>query len=120
LQTSVPNLFSEKTQKERPELIDELLKLANKISPEALIQYYEAMILRPDTTGVLKSFSKPVLFIIGKHDTAVPMQDSLEQSHMPEISFVHILQNSGHEGMWEEEKISSEYLLNFLSEVAKK
>ena len=120
LQTSVPNLFSEKTQKERPELIDELLKLANKISPEALIQYYEAMILRPDTTGVLKSFSKPVLFIIGKHDTAVPMQDSLEQSHMPEISFVHILQNSGHEGMWEEEKISFEYLLDFLSEVAKK
>ncbi len=120
LQTSVPNLFSEKTQKEKSELIGELLKLANKSSSEALIQYYEAMILRPDTTNVLKSFSKPVLFIIGKHDTAVPMNDSLEQSHLPENPIVHILQNSGHEGMLEEEKISSLYLLNFLSALPEK
>ena len=114
LKTSVPGLFSEKTQQERPELVEELLTLANKISPEALIQYYEAMIMRPDRTNVLKSFPKPVLFIIGKHDTAVPMKDSLEQSHLPDISYVHILEHSGHEGMWEQEELSSGFLEEFL------
>jgi len=117
LKTSVPDLFAEKTQKERPELIENLLMLANKISAEALIQYYEAMILRPDRTGVLRSFSKPVLFIIGKHDHAVPMQDSLEQSHIPEVSFVHVLQNSGHMGMWEEQELSTSYLSDFLAKL---
>jgi pimeloyl-ACP methyl ester carboxylesterase len=111
-------LFSKKTQQQRPELFEELLVLANKITQEALIQYSEAMIMRPDRTRVLRSFSKPVLFIIGKHDTAVPMKDSLEQSHLSEISYVHILEHSGHEGMWEEEELSSQYLSNFLREIA--
>ena len=56
VKTSVPNLFCEETKKEKPELINQLLDIANTIPPEALIQYYEAMIERPDRTSVLKSF----------------------------------------------------------------
>lgn len=115
LKTSLPNLFAEKTKLEKPELIDKLLHFANLISAEALIQYYEAMILRPDRTSVLRSFSKPVLFIVGKNDTAVPMESSLQQCHIPAISTIHILQNSGHVGMWEEEYLSSAYLSQFLT-----
>src|SRR5665647_748278 len=119
LKTSIPNLFSEKTRQEKPGLIERLLNLANKISAETIIQYYEAMILRPDRTSVLRSFPKPVLFIIGKNDTAVPMEASLQQCHMPVISSVHILQNSGHVGMWEEEELSSFYLSHFLAAYAR-
>lgn len=115
LKTSIPNLFSEKTKKEKPWLIEELLIIAKNISPEALIQYYRAMILRPDRTAVLRSFSKPVLFIIGKQDTAVPFAASLQQCHIPAISSIHILNDSGHMGMWEEYALSTSYLENFLS-----
>ncbi|MEO5649095.1 MAG: alpha/beta hydrolase [Ginsengibacter sp.] len=115
MKASVPDLFSEKTKSEKPELVEELLTLANKISPEALVQYYEAMIKRPDTTSVLKSFSGPVLFIIGKHDALIPLQVSLEQCHIPAISSIHILQNSGHLGMWEQQQLSNIYLANFLN-----
>jgi pimeloyl-ACP methyl ester carboxylesterase len=115
MKTSVPDLFSEKTKKEKPELVEELLMIANKISPEALIQYYEAMIKRPDTTSVLKSFPGPVLFIIGKHDAAIPLQASLEQCHIPAISSIHILQHSGHLGMREQQQLSNIYLTNFLN-----
>lgn len=114
LKTSIPNLFSEKTQKEKPELIEQLFNIAKNISPEALIQYYEAMILRPDRTDVLRNFEKPVLFIIGKNDKAVPLQSSLEQCYLPSISSVNILQHSAHMGMWEEEDLSNEYLNQFL------
>ena len=114
LKTSIPNLFSEQTKEEDPELISQLFNIAKNISPAALIQYYEAMILRPDRTSVLQSFTKPVLFIIGKHDTAVPLQASLQQCYIPAISSVHILQHSGHMGMWEEEKLSTSYLEKFL------
>lgn len=117
LKTSVPNLFSEKTKKEKPELIEKLLNIARHISGEALIQYYGAMIKRPDTTSVLESFSKPILFIIGKHDAAIPLQASLRQCHIPSISSIHILQNSGHVGMWEEPELSNAYLTNFLNAI---
>jgi pimeloyl-ACP methyl ester carboxylesterase len=115
LKTSIPNLFSEETQKQKPEFITQLFDLAKNISPEALIQYYEAMILRPDRTDVLRTFEKPVLFIIGKYDAAVPLQDSLKQCHFPAISSVNILQHSAHMGMWEEEELANNYLKEFLN-----
>lgn len=114
LQTAVPDLFAKTTQNERPELIEKLLALANRISGEALIQYYEAMMQRPDTTDVLRGFLKPVLFLISKQDPVIPLQASLEQSHLPSVSSIHILQHSGHVGMWEEESLSNTYVANFL------
>jgi|SRR6185437_6736153 len=117
LKMSIPNLFSENTKENRPQLITELLNIGEDILPQTLVQYYEAMILRPDRTAVLKSFSKPVLFMIGKYDNAVPLNISLEQCHLPAISTIRILQNSGHMGMWEEEKLSSTYLKGFLENI---
>jgi pimeloyl-ACP methyl ester carboxylesterase len=114
LKTSIPNLFSEETRNEKPQLINQLFDLAKDIPAEALIQYYEAMIVRPDRTSVLKTFEKPVLFIIGKHDASVPLQVSLEQCYIPAISDVHILENSGHMGMWEEKDLSNSLLKDFL------
>ncbi|MEO9069546.1 MAG: alpha/beta hydrolase, partial [Ginsengibacter sp.] len=38
LKSAIPNLFSEQTQKEKPELIIQLLNISKDISPEALIQ----------------------------------------------------------------------------------
>ena len=116
LKTAIPNLFSDQTKKERPELAEQLLNISKDISPEALIQYYEAMIVRPNRTSVLRSFSKPVLFIIGKYDTVVPLHSSMEQCYVPAISSVNILQHSGHIGMWEEEELSNSYLEKFFAD----
>lgn len=117
VKTSVPNLFSEETKRQQPQLIEKLIEIAKPISPEALINYYRAMINRPDRTSVIKSFKNPVLLIAGKLDTAVPLNLSLEQFSMPSISIVHILQNSGHMGMWEEEELSNTFLHNFLNDI---
>jgi pimeloyl-ACP methyl ester carboxylesterase len=116
LKTATPNLFSEKTKRENPELVEKLIDLSKDISAESLIRYYEAMIQRPDRTSVLKAFQHPILIIIGKHDNAVPLQSSLEQCHLPAVSHIHILQNSGHEGMWEEKDQATSFLLDFLTQ----
>jgi pimeloyl-ACP methyl ester carboxylesterase len=71
------------------------------------------MIERPDRTDILKSFKKPIIFIIGKKDNTVPLQASLEQCHMPSVSRIKILQNSGHMGMWEEKREATTFLLDF-------
>ncbi len=114
LRTATPNLFSEKTRKDKPALIDSLLKLSSDFSAASLVQYYHAMIQRSDRTATLQSFEQPVFFAIGRDDNAVPLPTSLEQCHMPAISFIHILPDSGHMGMWEEPLTSSRILLDFL------
>lgn len=114
LKTTTPNLFSEKTKKDKPHLIENLISSTKYFSDEALIQYYKAMIKRPDRTSVLKSFNKPVMFLIGKNDNAVPLKASLEQCHIPITSHIKILKNSGHMGMWEEKKKVNTFINEFL------
>jgi len=103
LKTSVPNVFAkESIRQSRTDMIQQLINEYKDMSPEALIAYYEAMIKRPDRTRVLKTFPKPILFLLGKEDTAVPYPQGLEQSRLPRYPEVHSLEHSGHMGMWEE------------------
>ncbi|MDE3214260.1 MAG: alpha/beta hydrolase [Bacteroidota bacterium] len=114
LKSSIPNLFASQTVEQRPWLIDKAVEFSRDISPEALIQYYQAMMKRPDRTQVLQSFKKPVLFLIGKFDKAVSLEISLKQCHIPRISYIRILESSGHMGIWEEETEAGPFLLEFL------
>jgi pimeloyl-ACP methyl ester carboxylesterase len=117
LKTATPNLFSQQTKDEKPELIDEQIALLHNFLPEALVSYYEAMIQRPDRTEVLRKTTVPVLFIIGKYDAAIPSEDSLKQSHLPEKSYIHLLQHSGHMGMLEEPVKCNSILEKFLLDI---
>jgi pimeloyl-ACP methyl ester carboxylesterase len=112
LKASTPGLF-----KGAHPYIDILIEKGKTFSSEALIQYYKAMIARPDRTAVLKNFNGPILFIIGEYDNAVPFQQSLQQCHMPARSQVHILRNSAHMGMLEETGKVNKILLRFLHTV---
>lgn len=114
LKTSTPALFTKEYAEKHPESINELIEQGKKFSTKALVQYYQAMIARPDRTAVLKTFSRPILFIIGEHDLAIPLESSLQQCYLPVQSHVNLLEKSAHMGMWEETDKCNQILLNFL------
>ena len=116
LKTSTPSLFTKSYAEKYPDRIDALINQGEKFSNDALVQYYRAMIARPDRQEVLKSFMKPVLFIIGEFDEAIPLQTSLQQCYIPAHSHVHILKQSAHMGMWEEPEKVNQILLSFLKD----
>ena len=117
LNQSSPNLFSTDSRNKQGGMVKALIDAYKDFDPAALIGYYEAMIQRPDRTAVLQSFEKPILFMIGKQDNAVPFEHSLEQCKLPQISYIHILEHSGHMGMWEEVSKSNSALASFLRDV---
>lgn len=114
LQTSIPGLFSQAFAEGHSAVLNELVNQAKNFSPLALIQYYEAMIQRPDRTSVLKKFPKAILFIIGEKDNVIPLQSSLEQCYLPAQAHIHILAKSAHMGMLEEKEKVNEILYHFL------
>ena len=116
LKTTTPNLFSPFSKDKRPELIDGFIRSLCNFSTEAVVLYYKAMMQRPDRTHLLKTTRLPVLIVLGKYDNAVPFQDSLKLAHMPEKVYIHILYQSGHMGMLEEDDSSNHILKKFLSE----
>ncbi len=117
LKTTLPNLFSSDSKTQIPDSIEELVARGHNFTPPALVSYYEAMIQRPNRAELLKNTRVPVLFIMGKYDTAVPMEDVLKQCHLPEKSYIHILRKSSHMGMLEETGVSNSILDEFLWEI---
>jgi pimeloyl-ACP methyl ester carboxylesterase len=114
LKTAIPNMYGPTTKEVNPGMIEEHVQSLQPFSKAALIAYYESMIKRPDRTLVLKQNKIPVLFVLGKHDAAVPLQDGLQQSHLPGVSHLFILENSGHMGMCEEVEKSNHLLREFV------
>ena len=116
LKTTTPNLFSPLSNEKKPRLINEFIRSMDNFLDTALVSYNEAMIQRPDNTELLKITALPVLFVLGEFDNAVPLQDGLKLSLLPEKSYIHVLHQSGHMGMLEEEEKSNHLLKIFLSE----
>jgi len=117
VEQSIPGLFSDSFKAEHPEEIRKLVNRYANFKRESLVQYLDAMKNRPATTGILVSIVKPVLFIMGEEDKAIPINDSLEQCHLPRISYIHILTRTAHMGMIENTSQCNSFVDRFLSAI---
>jgi pimeloyl-ACP methyl ester carboxylesterase len=118
LEQSTRNLFSEEFRKKNPAEVQEFIDRFTNFPAQSLVNYYEAMMQRPDRTQVLKDFTGPVMFIIGQHDNAIPPDQVLEQCHLPRLAYIQLLMHSGHLGMIEEAAASTGFLEKFLKDSA--
>ena len=114
LKTFVPKLYHSAGKSAPSSLIEDHLKHISYFTEAALISYFQSMLKRPDRTQVLKQNKMPVLFVLGRNDTIIPFEDGLKLSSMPDISYIHILEDSGHMGMIEEPEKANIILNNFL------
>jgi pimeloyl-ACP methyl ester carboxylesterase len=117
VEQAIPGLFSEGFKAEYPEQISKLIDRYANFSEQSIVQYLEAMKQRLPTTMVLKSINKPVLFIIGEEDKAVPVKDQLEQCYLPRISYIHILTQTAHMGMIENTSLCNKLIDRFLEQI---
>ena len=118
LKTAIPNLYGPVTKDQNPSLIEEHIGASHNFSDAALVCYYKSMMARPDRSHLLKQTPLPVIFILGKYDTAVPMEDGLKQCHLPPVSYIHVLEESGHMGMIEETKKTNQILNEYLKAIS--
>jgi pimeloyl-ACP methyl ester carboxylesterase len=117
LKNTIPNLFSEESKKRIPAEISTLINKSASFQTTSLQAYYATMRDRPDRRDILEQTHAPVLFIAGTEDIAAPLTDLLAQSHLPNKSYIHVLENVGHMSMLEAPHLLNQYLLQFLEEV---
>ena len=110
----IPNLFPLSFSSSNNFLINKLIHRASTFSAEGIIGGLELMKTRPDQTAVLKKITCPVLFIVGKEDEIVPQKGSIEQTAMPSVSHIHLLEGIGHMGMFEAKKEIQKIIKNFV------
>jgi pimeloyl-ACP methyl ester carboxylesterase len=111
IDTYVPGLFFDK----KNPAIPSVYKIARKTSERTLLAYTTAMRDRPSSIGFLKEFEKPLLTITGDNDSIISVESVREFGHLAKTSWVHILENTGHMGMFEEPGKALHILSNFIS-----
>lgn len=114
LKNTIPNLFGTSFKKNHPEIIEALIEKSASIPTSSLQAYYYAMMQRPDRTAVLQGNPLPVLFVLGTEDVAAPLNDVLQQTHLPLNSYIHILDGIGHMGMLESTERIHQYIDAFI------
>jgi pimeloyl-ACP methyl ester carboxylesterase len=116
-ESTISNLFTADFAATNTLVLQQQVSLASIISVAAVAQYYQAMIDRPDRRFVLQQLKQPVLFVMGRHDKAVPIAQNLTECYLPAQSHVHILENSAHMGMLEEKELTLAAIQHFLASV---
>lgn len=113
--TFVPALFADHKKPFLKEVIPLLTKVVHETSVEGACLAAQAMRDRPDRTHVLQFSTVPVLYIIGKSDKAISLEDSLAQSCLASISSVLFLNDVGHMSMFESPQILNETVESFIT-----
>jgi pimeloyl-ACP methyl ester carboxylesterase len=106
---TIPGLFkAENLEKYKTEL-EEIKSLAHQTSQQGIVAALEGMRRRKGRQMILRSFNQPVLFIIGKHDQAIPLQKVLPQLTLSYHTEALILEGAAHMGFIEafEETLSA-------------
>lgn len=114
IKTTIPNLFADAFKQNHPTEVNKLIEDGKQFSKEVLIAYTKVMIERPDRTTVLKETTVPVLYFIGAEDKAVSPADALQQSALPSVCKVQLVQGIAHMGMWEATDTLNKTLEEFL------
>jgi len=98
----IPSLFAERNVHKFQKEINHQIELANQMDPRGIIAALNGMKERKMRLDVVAFSEVPVMFILGKHDSRIPLEKVLAQGATPQLSQVTILGNSGHMGWLEE------------------
>jgi pimeloyl-ACP methyl ester carboxylesterase len=114
LRISLPGLFAPTFREQGKAAIDALLTSMKQVSGTTLIQYYRAMMQRPDRSNLLKAAPYPVMFIIGQEDEIVQPADTLQLADITANAYIHVLDNVGHMSMLEAPESFASLLITFM------
>lgn len=109
----IPKLFAPSFAKSNAFLVDKLIYRAAKYDGSGIADALAAMRDRSDRSAVLRDIRCPVLFIIGQHDSAIPHEMSMNQTHLPRTASIHLLEKVGHMGMFEAERVTQKIVRDF-------
>ncbi len=94
----IPSLFASANVNKFSEQIENLKKASAETSKEAIVAALRGMKERTEKITLLKSTKTPVMYIIGKDDSRIPINTALEQAALPYRCTAILLGGVGHMG----------------------
>jgi pimeloyl-ACP methyl ester carboxylesterase len=114
IQHLIPNLFTSASQKTHKKEIETLVKAGTKTTKRGFIAALQGMKDRVDREIVLRFAPFPILYIIGKEDPVINLEQAIEQASRPRDIKVIVLENVAHMGFIEAKELCLNEIKKFV------
>lgn len=109
-----PVLFGKTFRTAHPEAVAAMMEEGLKLTDESMIAFYTAMMNRPDRRHVLANLPFPAAWALGAEDEIIPWQSCLQQSTLPDVTFISLYPSCGHLSMIEHAPTLANQLRTFV------
>jgi 3-oxoadipate enol-lactonase len=118
VESMLPKMLTERTRKERPELVQFVQEMMLATSVDGIVAAQEAMATRPDSMSMLPNINVPTLIIVGSEDPITPPPVAEEmQRQIPHARLV-VIEGAAHaanlERPEEVNRALEEWLMQFI------
>jgi pimeloyl-ACP methyl ester carboxylesterase len=113
-ESMIPKVLAKSTQESRPDLVDGVMRMMKKMSPEDVAQVQRGMADRPDSVETLKTINVPTLLVTGDEDATTGVKEAgLMREHIAN-SQLHVIPKAAHYSPWEQPEEFARILRQFL------
>lgn len=110
----LPRLIAARTASEQPDVVQQYMEMARRISAPGMIGALEAMRGRPDSTPDLAGIRVPTLVIVGTEDQVTPVAVAEQMSKAIIGSELAVIPTAGHLAPLEQPLATSRAIADFL------
>lgn len=110
----LPKLLGESTQRARPDLVQAAKRMMMKMSAQNIAQVQRGMAARPDSVETLKTINLPTLLLVGSEDTLTPLADAELMRQSISGSQLRVIARAGHYAPFEQGEATLPLLRQFL------
>jgi len=116
-ESMVAKLIGETTRRSRPDLVEGVLRMMRKMSPEDVAMVQRGMAERPDSMGTLKTINVPTLVVTGDEDVLTGAADAELMRQNIVGSQMRVIAKAGHYSPWEQPLEVGKLLRQLLDQV---
>jgi 3-oxoadipate enol-lactonase len=116
-QSMVSRLMSPTTLETRPDLVEGVLRMMRKMSPEDVAQVQRGMAVRPDSVETLKTINVPTLLVTGEQDGFTGLNEAELMRQQIAGSELRVIPKAGHYSPWEQPEAVGLLLRQFLEQL---
>jgi pimeloyl-ACP methyl ester carboxylesterase len=117
-ESMVPKVLSQTTRGTRPDLVESVLRMMRRMSPQDISEVQRGMADRPDSVETLKTINVPTLLVTGDEDATTGIKEAELMRQYIAGSQFKIISKAGHYSPWEQPEVAARLLRQFLDSVA--
>lgn len=113
----LPNLLSEFTKRNKPDLVDNIKRMFSETHPQAAIAALGGMAARADFNRLLAENSPPTLLIFGAEDKITDLKTAEKLHRRMNGSQLAIIENAGHYSNLEQPEAFNKIFVDFADKI---